>query len=244
MSTKHQGSAGKVKNRQSCPILMTEQQYADMNKPGEIQTQCLRCGSCCRKNGPVLHLGDLKLIREKILLPGDLVALRKGEPALDNIAGRPVLLTRELIKVRGKNQNSWACPFHDPQSNLCLIHQHRPLQCRLLECWNTREITAAYDKNTLSRNDVFSRGSAMEEIVAVHEQKCPVEAFTDLLRQDMDSPGKKSRDINEMITYDERIRRVFQGKTQASAQDLDYYFGRPLKDLRTPLEAFIRQRFS
>jgi Fe-S-cluster containining protein len=209
-------------------------------QPDPRQNACLKCGTCCRKNSPVLHLEDLELIRKKILLPENMILLRRGEPALDNILGRPVLLEKELIKIRGKGRESWTCIFHDQETSLCLIHRDRPLQCRTLECWNTSGITELYSRDTLSRKDIFTKGSALEEITMMHQEQCPVETFVELLRVEISSPGKAGLQLREMISFDKHFRTAFQEKTRSGNNVLDYYFGRPLNDLVTPVTRFIK----
>ncbi len=211
-----------------------------MKQKNRPQNTCLKCGACCRKNGPVLHLQDLELIRKNILTSGNLVLLRKGEPAMDNIADKPVLLEKELIKIRGKSPASWACVFHDSATMLCLIHNDRPMQCKTLECWEPGKITALYSRDTLTRKEVLVSGSAMAEITAMHEEKCPVEQFAGLIRMEIMSPGRAGREINEMIAFDREFRKNFQEKTRISSQGLDYYFGRPLGDLMTPIAKYIK----
>ncbi|MFP4398279.1 MAG: YkgJ family cysteine cluster protein [Desulfonatronovibrio sp.] len=203
------------------------------------QQSCLKCGTCCEKNGPVLHVEDLSLVKNGILIPENLVLLRRGEPAMDNIAQKPVLLKRELIKIRGKSPESWACVFHDSASKLCMIHKDRPAQCRIMECWNPEGITSSYQENTLSRKDIFARGSALEEIMLMHEEKCPVESFTGLMRIEISTPGQADQEINRMISFDNWFRKIFQEKSGASSRVLDYYFGRPLERLVEPVTRFI-----
>lgn len=211
-----------------------------MKQPTSKQNTCLKCGTCCRKDGPVLHLEDMELIRKKILTPENMILLRRGEPALDNILGKPVLLEKELVKIRGKSKESWTCIFHDQKTSLCLIHKERPIQCRTLECWNTAQITNLYHQNTLSRKDIFSRGSALEEITLTHQEKCPVEPFVELLRMEISSPGKAGLQLRKMISFDRHFRMAFQEKTRAGNNALDYYFGRPLNELVAPVTRFIK----
>ncbi len=204
------------------------------------QNTCIKCGVCCQKNGPVLHLIDLELVRKNILAPDSLVLLRRGEPAMDNISGKLVLLKKELIKVRGKKTGSWTCFFHDTRTNLCLIHKNRPFQCRVMECWNPQKITECYNEKTLSRKELLRKGSAMEEITLMHEEKCRVDSFMNLLRIEISSPGKKNQELNEMIAFDRQFRKTFQKKTKINKNCIDYYFGRSLNELIPAMARFIR----
>jgi Fe-S-cluster containining protein len=211
-----------------------------MKHPVSPQKSCLKCGTCCQNNGPVLHLDDLELIRKKILVPENLVLLRKGEPAMDSILGKPVLLEKELIKIKGKKPGSWTCLFHDTKTCLCLIHNDRPVQCRILECWNPQKITEFYNKNTLSRRDLLSKGSALEEIILMHEEKCSAGSLMELLEIKIYSSLNNDQEIKKMISFDIEFRKIFQEKTGISKQCLDYYFGRPLNELIPAMTRFIK----
>ncbi|MDO9632844.1 MAG: hypothetical protein Q7I92_13180, partial [Humidesulfovibrio sp.] len=68
---------------------------------------CRRCGTCCRKGGPALHVPDLHLFRGPDALDLSLVVtLRAGELALDQPKGRLLPLTAEVL-------NSFATAFVD-----------------------------------------------------------------------------------------------------------------------------------
>jgi Fe-S-cluster containining protein len=211
-----------------------------MKHPASSQNSCVKCGKCCQKNGPVLHLDDIELIRKKILVPEDLVVLRKGEPAMDSILGKPVLLEKELIKIKGKIPGSWTCLFHDSKTSLCLIHKNRPVQCQNLECWNPGKLIEFYNKNTLSRQDLLNKGSALEEIIVIHEEKCSSVSFMELLKIKIYSSVNNDHEINKMISFDIEFRKIFQEKTNISNQCLDYYFGRPLNELIPAMTRFIK----
>jgi len=211
-----------------------------MKHPASPQNSCVKCGKCCQKNGPVLHLDDIELITKKILIPENLVLLRKGEPAMDSILEKPVLLENELIKIKGKKPGSWTCLFYDTKTSLCLIHKDRPVQCQILECWNPQKITEFYNKNTLSRKDLLNKGSALEEIILMHEQKCSAGSFMELLKIKIYSSVNNDQEINKMISFDIEFRKTFQEKTGISNQCLDYYFGRPLNELIPAMTRFIK----
>ncbi|MFN2342728.1 MAG: YkgJ family cysteine cluster protein, partial [Desulfonatronovibrio sp.] len=210
-----------------------------MNSNKEKQTICLKCGTCCRKNGPVLHIQDKQLILEKILTPENMVVLRAGEPAMDNISGKPVLLKGEIIKVRGKKAGSWSCVFHDHETNLCSIHSNRPKQCRLLECWNPEEMVKTYKQDLLTRAHLLKKGSALEEITTLHENKCSVGELVQLIKDDLNHKAGSKQKINDMISYDEAFRKTFQEKTKIDPKALDYYLGRSLKEIINPIIKFL-----
>ncbi|MFW5731253.1 MAG: YkgJ family cysteine cluster protein [Desulfonatronovibrionaceae bacterium] len=209
--------------------------------PSNRQSICLKCGTCCRRNSPVLHRKDLPLIQSGILARKNLILLRRGEPAQDNIRNRPVLLERELFKLRGKPPHSWACLFLDEKTSLCTIHENRPLQCRLLKCWDPGEITRKYAKDTLSRKDILVRGSAMEEITSLHEHECSVEKLGFLVQAENENPDPSVQDsLHQMIQADKSIRESFQKLSGTDDLSLEFYFGRPLQVIIQNLRKFMK----
>ncbi len=48
-------------------------------------TECIRCGTCCKKGGPVLHHEDKDILRGGHVGYEHLVTLRKGEQAYNPI---------------------------------------------------------------------------------------------------------------------------------------------------------------
>ena len=118
-------------------------------------TKCIRCGTCCEKGGPSLHLADKKLIENGTILLKCLYTIRKGELSYDNIKGYLVPAATDIIKIKGQ-KGSWTCFFYNPSENSCQIYASRPLECRVLKCWDTREIKKIYSQNRLTRQDLIA----------------------------------------------------------------------------------------
>ena len=206
----------------------------------EIRTSCVRCGECCRKNGPALHRDDLYLISKKILDRNSMILLRRGEPAMDNVLNRPKLLNEELIKIRAKESGAWTCFFLD-QSALCSIHNNRPRECRLLECWNPEQLISYYQTDRITRQDLIVSGSAMEELINVHEKRCSVLELARLLKEEIEETGRNAGRIKAMLAFDHSFREEFTIKTGTDKSELLYYFGRPLGELVHPLSTFLKK---
>jgi len=206
----------------------------------ETRTSCIKCGECCRRNGPALHRDDLYLISEKILDRNRMILLRRGEPVMDNVFNRPQLLNEELIKIRARKSGTWTCFFLD-QSNLCSIHNKRPRECRLLECWNPEQLINYYQTDRITRQDLIVSGSAMEELITVHEQRCSVLEIARLLKEEIEDPGKNAGKMNAMLAFDRSFREEFAKKTGTDESELLYYFGRPLGELLRPLSVFLKK---
>ncbi|MGD8702110.1 MAG: YkgJ family cysteine cluster protein, partial [Desulfosarcina sp.] len=105
--------------------------------------QCRRCGVCCEKGGPSLHHEDRHLVDSGRIPARCLFTLRQGELARDNVKGVLAPLSAEIIKIKGQS-GSWTCMFYDDETRGCGIYDHRPLECRALNCRDTRRIAKVY----------------------------------------------------------------------------------------------------
>lgn len=81
---------------------------------------CKRCGTCCSKGGPALHMDDLPLIRDHRLALSELITIRLGEPVFSPLVNAIEPSRTELIKVSGRN-GSWTCRFFLLGENGCGI---------------------------------------------------------------------------------------------------------------------------
>lgn len=204
-----------------------------------LQSSCKCCGECCRRGGPALHLQDLPLIREGQLQRRDIVLLRPGEPANDHITGRIKLLQRGIFKIRGQSGTDWTCKFLDEKSNLCRIYEYRPLQCRLLKCWDTSKLETAYDKNLLSISDLVRENSGMRELMDFYTQKCPLGEILELIRNNPEYGWQNNPEIREKIEFDREFRENFLKKTDEHPDLPDFYFGRPLEHILPLLKRYL-----
>jgi Fe-S-cluster containining protein len=199
---------------------------------------CSRCGECCRKGGPALHREDLPLLRT----PGgpdlaDLVTLRAGEPVLDQVRGRVEPLATEIVKLRGRD-GSWTCLFYRDQDAACAIYEARPLECRVLSCRDTRELERLYARDRLTRRDILPAGHPLLDLVAEHEQRCPVSGYAGLLESE--APGDRRR-RDAMLAWDREVRLLVTEKSGMDPAILDFLFGRPLEQLAPALAAARRR---
>ena len=194
---------------------------------------CRRCGTCCRLGGPVLHTEDLQLaarfdvgIREFAQGPAqtvtaaaiaelnrngkgfglaDLLTLRRGELARDDVAGTLLPLDAECVKIApsllpATGPTDWTCRFLGFEDDIrsdhgsrpgktrlatCRIHDHRPAQCRALSCTDTRAIALQYRKERVTRADLLAAADApasWREVPAAHEANCSVLRMAELAR--------------------------------------------------------------
>ncbi len=191
-------------------------------------TVCRRCGTCCKKGGPTFHIEDRRLIDSGLIPAVHLVTIRKGERVNDAIRGCLISLESEMIKMKGTNP-SWSCIYLDGSVSACLIYENRPLECRILKCWDTRDIETEYARNRLTRKDMLTGIPALWNLIAEHDQRCSHV----LLRNLLDSPSVDAdagKSIQEMVAYDRSIRALVVEKAGVEPDMLDFLFGRPLSE--------------
>ena len=191
---------------------------------------CRRCGTCCAKGGPALHKADLPLINRLAL--GDLITIRLGEPVFSPLVDGIEPARNELIKFAGQN-NSWTCLFFDRTQNLCGNYAHRPLECRLLKCWEPEAITKAIYQDCLSREDIVPADDELDvklwELIEIQKEHCGFTRIAALSAGFAEKAAqKKLDDISEVVNLDLRIRNwAVQVRGLSLAEEL-LYFGRPM----------------
>ncbi|OGR38007.1 MAG: hypothetical protein A2051_10610 [Desulfovibrionales bacterium GWA2_65_9] len=180
---------------------------------------CRRCGTCCQKGGPALHLQDLHLFDG----PGALslamvVTLRAGEPAFDQPKGRLLPLAAELLKLRGaESPNSerisggsgWACALLMQPGNACALYERRPAECRVLSCQDTTALAAMYELERLSRADFLPAGHGLLAVMAEHEALVAVARVAPLAVA-LRAGGQESLDAQEELTRMALADRAFR----------------------------------
>jgi len=191
--------------------------------------ECRRCGTCCAKGGPALHRSDLELVRRGTLPAAALYTLRKGELAWDPIRRCLQPLQEEIIKI--KSRKTAACHFLAMQGRRCDIYADRPLECRVLTCWDVAPIEAIYARERLVRRDLLCDVEDLWEFIELHEERC---AFALLARWANAWHGENRKEagrrLAEIIGFDNRLRRTAVQRG-IDPQLLDFLFGRPLAGL-------------
>jgi hypothetical protein len=139
----------------------------------------------------------------------------------------------DIIKIKGK-KDSWTCIFFDEVKKGCTIYDDRPLECRVLKCWDTRELEQIYANTRLTRNDFVSSIKGLWDLVKDHQVRCDYKKIQPLIK---DLAGSNSdhtrRKLLEIIRYDAEIRKLVVSKGGLDPDMLDFLFGRPLtKTLR------------
>jgi Fe-S-cluster containining protein len=209
---------------------MTTPAPHDHDSPAGGDPTCRRCGTCCRKGGPALHLEDRPLVADGLIPAHQLYTIRPGEPVQDNVAGRPAYADTDIIKIKGDGADG-CCRFLDRSSNTCTIYDHRPLECRVMLCRDTRAIEAVYDRERLTRQDLLQGVAGLWDLIVDHEQRCGYGRIRDLaggLAGDDREKTAALGAVTEMVKYDESLRQLLVENGHTPAAMLDFLLGRPL----------------
>lgn len=202
-----------------------------MHRTEESQlSKCQRCGTCCKKGGPALHIEDQPIIDRGGIPVTSLFTLRKGERAFDNINGGMIRLTEEIIKIKSV-PGAAVCMYFNEADMSCRIYDHRPVECRTLECWNTGKIKAIYAQTRLTRALMVQKITWLAELVQTHEDRCSLERIQDLVQdRASDDPAAASK-LAEIINYDFHLRHLAAEKGGLPSEMADFLFGRPLAEI-------------
>jgi Fe-S-cluster containining protein len=194
------------------------------------QKECIRCGTCCKKGGPSFHLED-KILIEKGIIPSKYIyTIRKGERSYDNVKECFLPASSDILKLKGQ-KGSWTCIFFNETINNCTIYEHRPMECKVLKCWDTREIEKVYAKNRLTRQDLISSVEGLWKLVEGHQERCSYDMlafFIDSLKTVKKDEALKG--ILEIIDYDIKIRDLVVQEAGLEPNLTDFLFGRPITE--------------
>ncbi len=197
-------------------------------QPVVKNAECIRCGTCCEKGGPGFHEDDRDLIDSGIIPSRCLFTIRKGEFAFDNVSGSLEPVTSDIVKIKGKKE-TWTCIFFDEGGKQCSIYNDRPLECRVLKCWDTRELERIYAKRRLSREDLLSDVDGLWDLINDHQERCDYNRIRDLITDlNIGRGDTPQRELAEIIKYDIEIRKLVVSRGGLDAEILEFLFGRPL----------------
>jgi Fe-S-cluster containining protein len=188
------------------------------------QPKCNRCGTCCQKNSPALHLQDLNLIIDGHIAKNQLITYRKGEWIRDNVADTLIKLDQEIIKPVMKN----ACIFYLPENHSCAIYNNRPLECRIQLCSDPEPLKKMYQNNRLIRNDIFSAESPLLELIEYHEKNCPL---NNLPKSSKEITKDIQIEFKKLIQFEYHFRYTLFQQTGLQQSDMNFLLGRPIETL-------------
>lgn len=195
---------------------------------------CRRCGACCQKGGPALHVQDAPLFSGPQALDlAQVVTLRAGELAFDQVRGEVLPLKAELLKLRGAGE-TWTCVFYDPADNACGLYDRRPAECRALFCQDTSALAAMYDKDRLARRDLLPRGRGIVAVIAEHDALVPAGSVI-ALAQSLRAGGQEALDaeteLSRMALADQAFRKSLHERAGIAPEYHEFFFGRPAEAL-------------
>jgi len=199
-------------------------------KVSTLQKECKRCGTCCLKGGPALHPEDISLLQDNFLRPEDLITIQKGEPVFSLSGENPHPAPAEIIKIKGRG-SEWACIFYDRQSASCRIYVQRPLECSVLQCWDTAQLENVAGKNLLSRYDIIASHDPVMPFIKKQKAKCSLDIMGHLLntvKQKQEDHSTAMAQLTNLVNADLSIRLQAHEKLQFSLELELFYFGRPL----------------
>ena len=145
------------------------------------------------------------------------------------LSGRPEPIEKELIKIAGKGKG-WVCCFYDEKESSCAIYRHRPLECRLLKCWDTAQLLSVIGKDTLARTDILSEDDPIMRYIETHEQECSItmaEELISALLEKNDDPESLAK-LTALVHQDLAIRSRAISEFGLSLEAELFLFGRPL----------------
>jgi Fe-S-cluster containining protein len=159
-----------------------------------------------------------------------LFTIRQGEKVRDNVRGTLAPLSQEIVKIKGLN-GRWTCTFFEAESKGCRIYDVRPLECRVLDCRDTRQIEALYEGTRLTRRDLLAEVGGLWELILDHERRCSYAQIARLLGDGFENGVPiHAAAIQEMIRFDFHIRQLTVEKAGMDDRMLEFLFGRPLTD--------------
>ena len=191
---------------------------------------CQRCGTCCSKGGPALHIVDQQLVDSGKIPLKHLLTIRQGEPAFDNVTATIAPAVTDIIKIKNLSANTTQCTFYDSRQQSCCIYAQRPCECDALQCWDTQELETIYRSQRLTRRHLLSAVKGLWELVEDHQAHCDYGHIAELAGQVARNrrPGKAEQDLLALMHYDDALRKATVKRAEHTSEMLDFLFGRPL----------------
>jgi len=183
---------------------------------------CQKCGTCCQKNSPALHLQDLPLITSGHIAKNQLITYRKGEWMYDNVAETLIQLDQEIIKPAMKKY----CIFYRHETRSCIIYNNRPLECQVQLCSDPAPLTKMYQKDRLTRQNILSPESPLLELIEYHEKNC---SLRDLPQSSKGLTNSIKKELKKMIQFEYHFRYTLYQQTGLQQSDMFFLLGRPIE---------------
>ena len=204
------------------------------NDSNPVDGSCKRCGTCCSSGGPALHMEDRDMVMEGTLLPVQLITYRSGEPAWNPLKQEMVALPCEMIKIRSV-EGGKTCMLYNSDASSCSIYESRPLECRSLKCWDTREIESLFLKDLLDRRHLFQGSGTLLQLVDAYEQAIPVDDILFFCNASMhgsaEDRARAHEHMERVAGVDVKFREKAADTLGLGQDDLFFYFGSPATEI-------------
>lgn len=186
--------------------------------------RCIGCATCCRTSSPTLYAEDLPRLTAAGLGWESLVTLRAGDKARSARLDGLQTLEHELIKLR---ERGGACAWLGEGG--CGIYEHRPLQCRWLECWSGRHAGQLADHPRLSREELLAEDQTALALAREYEIKLPAAGLHQALAEA--AQGKDQAPALAMLELDHVLRGAVNERYGYSPEALYLVLGRPAREV-------------
>lgn len=200
--------------------------------------ECIRCGECCMKGGPILLREDMPLLNSRLSY-GDIHTVREGEPRVSRHDQEVYFSSMELVKLREK-AGLPHCLFYSGAEG-CEIYDQRPVLCRAFKCWATEEMITGIGEKGLNRMDLFGSVEMISEVISRHSEKCGYEGLVQAVTRLREGDEAAAEELIDMLQYDEYIRPFLTERFNLPPASLDLILGRPLAETIEPLGMRVRR---
>jgi Fe-S-cluster containining protein len=198
----------------------------------QTMNRCMRCGTCCRKGGPVLHFEDMEILRHHHAEYAHLVTIRRGEMTYNPVSKRIAQAEHEMVKVAG-NGDTWACYYYREHDTSCMIYEHRFLECRLLKCWQPEDVMSVIGKDAIGRSDVINRDDPVLLMIERHEKECSMADVQQAINEALsgENSAKARKNLSVFMQKDTEIRSYAFSELDMKPEYELFIFGRPLVEI-------------
>ncbi len=197
----------------------------------QTRPYCVRCGACCQGASPSLFAEDQRLFDEGLVTRAQVYTLRAGERVNLPLELGSMTLKDEVIKLR-EDPDTGHCLFYDEAEGGCRIYAERPLQCRAQACWDTADIQQVLKRSPkLARAHVVDPSEPVAPALVAHESHCSVVGLAEAFEDAAHGRADGVEVVIDALAYDEQLRPLLSEKLPLPAEELEFYFGRPLEQV-------------
>ena len=135
----------------------------------------------------------------------------------------------ELVKINGRG-GEWTCFFFGKESSTCEIYAQRPLECRLLKCWEPGDVLAVAGRDTIRRRDIVNAGDPVLDLIGHQQRECPAEAVASAVagwREEQENQQYRAV-LADLVRRDLSLRNYAIVDLGLPAEVEFFVFGRPL----------------